>query len=105
MKKEHFRSAGCIRRPNIDLERGTPLSLERIKELTMSRIKEEKKPQKRRMTFKVVMAAAVIAALAASVFAAFLRRVVKRSFPLDSLLILSRTPWQSVRARRWTATP
>ena len=56
--------------PNIDLERGTPLSSERIKELTMSKIKEEKNPRKR-VTFWVLMAA-IIVTLAVSVFAACL---------------------------------
>lgn len=55
--------------PNIDLERGTPLSSERIKVLTMSRIKEEKKPRKR-VAFRVMMAAAIIVTLVVSVFAA-----------------------------------
>ena len=55
--------------PNIELEIPTPLSSERIKELTMSKIKKDA-PTKARTTFRVVMAAAIIAGLALSVFAA-----------------------------------
>ena len=55
--------------PNIELEISTPLSSERIKELTMSKIKAEKKSRKR-VTFRVMMAAAIILALAVSAFAA-----------------------------------
>ena len=56
--------------PNIKLEQAAPLSSERIKELTMSKIKEENAPKKRRITFRVMMAAAIIVTLAVSVFAA-----------------------------------
>ena len=56
--------------PNIDLERSTPLSSERIKALTMSKIKEQTAPKKRRTTFRVLVVAAVIVTLAASAFAA-----------------------------------
>ena len=56
--------------PNIELEQATPLSSERIKELTMSKIKDETAPKKRRTTFRVLMAAAIIVTLAVSVFAA-----------------------------------
>ena len=55
--------------PNIELEISMPLSSERIKELTMSKIKAEKKFRKP-VTFRVMMAAAIILALAVSVFAA-----------------------------------
>ena len=55
--------------PNIELEINTPLSSERIKELTMSKIKAEKNSRKS-FTFRVMMAAAIIVALAVSVFAA-----------------------------------
>ena len=55
--------------PNIELEIPAPLSSERIKELTMSKIKKDA-PGRTRTTFRVLMAAAIIAALALSVFAA-----------------------------------
>ena len=53
--------------PDVTLETQTPLSSERIKELTMSKIKERTAPRKRRITFRVMMAAAIIVALAVSV--------------------------------------
>lgn len=54
----------------IVLNMETPLSAERIKIRTMDTIKEQRKPRKRRMTFRVMMAAAIIVTLAMTVFAA-----------------------------------
>ena len=54
--------------PVMDLAYDAPLSPERIKELTMNKITTKRKP--RRSGFRVLAAAAVIAALTATVFAA-----------------------------------
>lgn len=52
----------------LELEMNTPLSSKRIKELTMEKVK--KAPTKRRIGFKLLLVAAVIAALTMTVFAA-----------------------------------
>lgn len=54
---------------DIELKPETPLSSERIKALTMIKIKETA-PQKRRVTFRLLAAAAIIAAFAISTVAA-----------------------------------
>lgn len=56
-----------IRDVNVEPEVNTPLSSQRIKELTMSKV-SRKKP--RRIAFRVLMAAAIIAILAVTAFAA-----------------------------------
>lgn len=56
-----------IQDTDVELEMHTPLSSQRIKELTMSKVKQNKP---RRIAFRVLMAAAIIAALAVSAFAA-----------------------------------
>lgn len=55
--------------PNIELQIKTPLSSERIKVLTMKKINEEAAPKKRRITFRVMLTAAIVISLALSVFA------------------------------------
>ena len=55
---------------DVEIEMNTPLSSERIRELTMSKITENKALHKRRRIFRVMMVAAIIAALSVSVFAA-----------------------------------
>ena len=59
---DHIPDAG------LELDYHTPLSSQRIKELTMDKIKE--KAPKRRVGFRVLLAAAIIALLTMSVFAA-----------------------------------
>jgi len=56
-----------IRDKDVELEMHTPLSSQRIKELTMSKVNQHKP---RRFAFRVLMAAAIVAALAVSAFAA-----------------------------------
>lgn len=52
----------------LDIKMETPLSSERVRELTMSKIKEDKKPK--RIAFRVLIAAAIMMALTVTVFAA-----------------------------------
>ena len=56
--------------PNIDLERRTPLSPERIKELTMRKINEETMSKNRHITFRLLMTAAILVTMVVAVFAA-----------------------------------
>ena len=54
-----------IRDDTVQLNSETPLSSERIKELTMSKIKQEKKPRNgKRMAFRILAAAAAVSLLA-----------------------------------------
>ena len=55
---------------SVDLAGDSPLSSARIKELTMKKINEEKRPKLRRLPVRVAAAAAVIAALTVSTLAA-----------------------------------
>lgn len=60
-----------IRDDTVELSSETPLSSERIKELTMSKIKQEKKPRNgKRMAFRILAAAAAVSLLAMTGFAA-----------------------------------
>ena len=70
MKKNISNLLDAYGDPNVDFERGTPLSSERIKELTMRKINKEAAPKTRRITFHVLIAAAIIVTLAVSAFAA-----------------------------------
>lgn len=70
MKKNISDLLDAYDNPDIDLKEETPLSSERIKELTMNRIKEETAPKKGRITFSVMMAAAIVVVLAVTAFAA-----------------------------------
>lgn len=55
---------------SVDLAGDSPLSSARIKELTMNKITEEKKPRLRRLPVRVAAAAAVVAALTVTAFTA-----------------------------------
>lgn len=70
MKKRIFDLLDAYGDPNNDFERRMPLSSERIKELTMSKINRETVPKMRRITFHVLIAAAFIMTLTVSAFAA-----------------------------------
>lgn len=69
MKKNVFDLLDAYGDPNNDLELSIPLSSERIKELTMSKINREATPQKRHITQRILIAAAIIMILAVSAFA------------------------------------
>lgn len=56
--------------PDMELESSTPLSPSRIKEITMSKISNNQKNSRRRIGFRFLIAAAVIATLALTAFAA-----------------------------------
>lgn len=55
---------------SVDLSGGSPLSSARIKELTMNKITEQRKPRLRRLPIRIAAAAAVAAALTVSALAA-----------------------------------
>ena len=59
----------CVQNPDVELNQLTPLSSQRIKELTMNKITNKRRTH-RRIGFRLLVAAAVIAALTATVFAA-----------------------------------
>ncbi|MGM9627585.1 MAG: hypothetical protein ACI3V4_05795 [Faecousia sp.] len=60
-----------IRDDTVQLNSKTPLSSERIKELTMSKIKQEKKPRNgKRMAFRILAAAAAVSLVTLTAFAA-----------------------------------
>ena len=59
---------GYIQNADYELNQETPLSSQRIKEMTMNKITNNRKP--RRTGFRVLVAVAIIAALTATVFAA-----------------------------------
>ncbi len=59
-----------IRDDTVQLNSETPLSSERIKELTMSKIKQEKKPRNgKRIAFRILAAAAAVSLVTLTVFA------------------------------------
>lgn len=68
MKKRISDLMDCIHDADYELNQETPLSSQRIKELTMNKITNKRKS--RHIGFRVLVAAAVIAALTATVFAA-----------------------------------
>ena len=68
MKKRISDLMDHIQKADIDVNQETPLSSQRIKELTMSNITNNRKPK--RTGFRVLVAAAVIAAMAVTAFAA-----------------------------------
>ena len=68
MKKRISDMMDHIQDMDIDVNQEMPLSSQRIKELTMSKITNNRKPK--RTGFRVLVAAALIAALAVTVFAA-----------------------------------
>ena len=68
MKKRISDLMDHIQNADIDVNQETPLSSQRIKELTMSNITNNRKPK--RTGFRVLVAAAVIAAMAVTAFAA-----------------------------------
>ena len=67
MKKRISDMMDCIQNTDYQLNQETPLSSQRIKELTMNKITNERKP--RRTLYRILVAAAVITALTATVFA------------------------------------
>lgn len=69
MKKNVFDLLDAYGDSNNELELGMPLSSERIKELTMSKINREAAQKKRRITQRVLIAAAIIVTLVVSAFA------------------------------------
>jgi hypothetical protein len=69
MKRNISDLLDACRDESVELDGGTPLSPSRIKELTMSKIKQEKS-RKRRAPARVLIAAAVVAALSISALAA-----------------------------------
>lgn len=70
MKKDIFDLLDVCGNLNNDFEQRMPLSSERIKELTMSKINRETEPRTRRISFFVLIAAVFIMTLTVSVFAA-----------------------------------
>lgn len=54
----------------VELESSTPLSSERIKELTMSKINQKKKSTRKRIGFRILVAAAAISLVTMTAFAA-----------------------------------
>lgn len=68
---------------NMKHERSVPLSAERIKALTMCKINENTTPRSRHITFRVLITAAVIVALALSVFAANIGMTWFQEFFMD----------------------
>ena len=69
MKKRISHMMDYIHDADLELNQGTPLSSQRIKELTMNRITQNKR-KPRRTLYRVLVAAAVVTALTATVFAA-----------------------------------
>ena len=69
MKKRISDMMDCIQNPDVELNQQTPLSSQRIKELTMNNITNNRR-KPRRTGFRLLVAAAIIAALTATVFAA-----------------------------------
>lgn len=67
MKRRISNLLDGIPAPNMELDQAAPLSSSRIKELTMSRIQNK---NHKRIAFRVLVAAAIVAALAMSAFAA-----------------------------------
>lgn len=69
MKKRISDMMDCIEHADVELNQETPLSSQRIKELTMNKITRKKNMSGRRL-FRVLAAAAVIVTLTVTVFAA-----------------------------------
>ena len=69
MKKRISDMMDCIQCADLELNQETPLSSQRIKELTMNKITNKRRTH-RRAGFRVLVAAAVIAAMTLTVFAA-----------------------------------
>ena len=67
MKKRISDMMDCIQNTDYQLNQETPLSSQRIKELTMNMITNERKPK--HTLYRILVAAAVITALTATVFA------------------------------------
>ena len=68
MKKRISDMMDCIEHADVELNQETPLSSQRIKELTMNKITRKKNMSGRRL-FRVLAAAAVIVTLTVTVFA------------------------------------